>query len=138
MNYPDCKNDITSDDTNSPVCGVFVPKSGKDEVRTKIELWPGVKKTVVLSAFLPGAGQIYCGQVWKGAVMLAVFLSLPISLVGIAVAVLFFNFGYFVLLAAWLQVLPFWILLSAIAALDVSEITRKQELGRKVGEWEFF
>ena len=63
--------------------------------------------------------------------MLAVFLTLPISLVWVAVAVLFFNSGYFVLLVTWLQVLPIWILLSAIAALDVSEITRKQELGRQ-------
>lgn len=70
---------------------------------------------MILSFFLPGVGQMYYGQVYKGIVLLLVACAIGTPTVGLGVP-----------------------LISLIAVIDAYAIGKKLNRGVSVGSWEFF
>ena len=139
----DCGRECGEDRTVCSGCGHPLQSAPEAPVGGKKIIRPGGRSAAlaaILSCVIPGLGQLYLGQVTKGAVMFITHLVwLPVwflagGLLFSSIIVMTGGVGIVLLPVRWaLYLLPWLAIL-----IDAARIGRKLERGRSVGEWEFF
>ena len=134
MNCEHCKSQIAPGATNCSVCGAAVQpqQACTQQPYGQAPVQPAATKSsvlaLILSCFICGAGQMYCGQVGKGLVMLgAMFFMWLMHILFLFIFVPLCFLSGIVIFAVWICNL-----------IDAFRIAEKINQGKVVGGFEFF
>ena len=134
MNCEHCKSQIAPGAMNCSVCGAAVQpqQACAQQPYGQAPVQPVATKSsvlaLILSCFICGAGQMYCGQIGKGIAMLGAMFVLFI--IHFLIFLIFFPLAFLtgiVIFIAWI-----------LGMIDAFRIAEKINQGKVVGGFEFF